>query len=118
MTTKTLQQTISIQEFELRLPLAQLSYNHKQPIGWKHIRVPSKVPMSETKELNTGTELAMMYAITAMPEVQLSQVTQWVTVLLFGCREPRSMWTKMYFAGIFAYNQSKTLQLRGEAGLQ
>ena len=30
--------------------------------------------MGETKELNTGTELAKVYAITAMPEVQLSQV--------------------------------------------
>jgi hypothetical protein len=95
---------MNIQYRELRLPLAQLSYSHMQPIGWKHIRVPSNAPMRETKESNTGTELAMIYATTAMPEVQLSQVTQWVMLLLFRCREPRRMWTKMYFAGIFTFN--------------
>lgn len=51
---------MNIQDFELRLPLAQLSYSHMQPIGWKHMRVPSKAPMRETNESNTGTELAMI----------------------------------------------------------
>lgn len=56
--------------------------------------------MRETKESKTGIVLAMMYAITMIPKVQLSQQTQWVIVLLFRWREPRRRWTKMYFAGI------------------
>lgn len=61
---------------------------------------PSKAPMSETNESNTGIALAMMYAITVMPKVQPSQVIQCMGVLLVKCREPRRMWMKMNFAGI------------------
>lgn len=56
--------------------------------------------MRETSESKTGIVLAIMYAITIMPNVQLNQQTQWVIVLLFRWREPRRRWTKMYFAGI------------------
>jgi hypothetical protein len=31
-----------------------------QPMGWKHMNVPSKAPISETRLSNTGMALAMM----------------------------------------------------------
>jgi hypothetical protein len=58
--TKTAQQTFGTQYFELRLPFPQLSNSHMQPIGWKHIIVPSRAPINETKELKTGIVLAII----------------------------------------------------------
>lgn len=87
--TNTLQQTIGSQNFELFLPLCQLSYSHIPPIGWKHRRVPSKAPISDTRESKTGIVLAMIKAITMILEVQPSQQTQCVMELLFKCLEPR-----------------------------
>lgn len=60
-TTKTLQQTIAIHLGDrLIFPLPQLSYSHMQPMGWKHMNVPSKAPISETRLSKTGMALAMM----------------------------------------------------------
>jgi hypothetical protein len=58
--TKTAQQTFGNQYLELCLPFPQLSNSHMQPIGWKHIIVPSKAPIRDTKELNTGMVLAII----------------------------------------------------------
>lgn len=69
------------------------------PIGWKHIIVPRREPISETRESKTGIALAMMYAITTAPRVQLSQVIQCVGLLLVRCLEPFRMCRKMDFAG-------------------
>ena len=69
------------------------------PMGWKHMSVPSREPISETSESKTGMALAMMYAITVTPKVQLSQVIQCVGELLARCLVPWRMWMKMYFAG-------------------
>lgn len=74
---------------DVSLPSLQLSYNHMNPMGWKHMSVPSKAPIREISELKTGIALAMMYAITVTPKVQLSQVIQWIGELLVRCLEPR-----------------------------
>lgn len=58
------------------LGLCQLSYSHIAPIGWKHIRVPKRAPMSETKGPNTGMALAMTYETNVIPAVQLNQTAQ------------------------------------------
>lgn len=42
------------------LPLAQLSYSHMPPMGWKHIGVPRRAPTSETRSPKTGMALAIM----------------------------------------------------------
>ena len=69
------------------------------PMGWKHMSVPSRAPISETSESKTGMALAMMYAIMVTPKVQLSQVPQCMGELLVRCLEPWRMWMKMYLAG-------------------
>ena len=98
--TKTLQQTIRIHLGDLlTLPLLQLSYSHMQPIGWKDIRVPRRAPTRDTKSLNTGIALAIIYAMIAIPDVQLSQVTQWIIVFAVRCLEPCKMRMKIYLAG-------------------
>ena len=98
--TKPLQQTIRIHLGDLLiLPLLQLSYNHMQPIGWKDIIVPRRAPTRDTRSLNTGIALAIIYATRAIPEVQLSQVTQWIIVFSVKCFEPCKRRTKMYLAG-------------------
>ena len=56
--------------------------------------------MSETSPSKTGMALAMMYATTVTPSVQLNHTSQWIGLLLVRWREPRRMWTKMYLAGI------------------
>lgn len=76
-----------------------------QPMGWKHVSVPSKEPTSETSESKTGMALAIMYAIVVTPKVQLNQAIQWVGVLLDKCLEPRRAFTNMYFAGICLYKR-------------
>jgi hypothetical protein len=59
--TNTLQQAIAVHLGDLSvLPLLQLSYSHIQPIGWKHMNVPSRAPISETRLSKTGIALAMM----------------------------------------------------------
>lgn len=63
----------------------------------------SKAPISETSPSKTGIALAMIYAITTTPKVQPSQAIQCIGVLLVKWWEPRRMWMKMYFAGIFTY---------------
>lgn len=84
---------------ELSLLLGQLSYNHIQAAGWNDIRVPSNAPMSATSAPKTGIALAITYAINAMPDVQLSQVAQWIVSLAFRCFEPRKRRMNMYLPG-------------------
>lgn len=43
---------------------------------------PNSAPMSETRPSKTGMALAMMYATTVTPSVQLNQTSQWVGLLL------------------------------------
>lgn len=58
--TKTLQETMNIHLGDRStFPLPQLSYSHMQPMGWKHMNVPSKAPISETRLSKTGMALAM-----------------------------------------------------------
>lgn len=98
--TNTLRQTMGHQVLVFLWPVDQLSYSHMQPYGWRHRIVPRRAPISDTSASNTGMLLAIIYATTVMPSVQLSQHTQWVMVLVFRWREPRRRWTKIYFAGI------------------
>jgi hypothetical protein len=70
-------------------------------MGWNDMKVPSRAPMSETRLSNTGMALAITYATRATPDVQLSQVLQWIMVLAVRCLEPRKMRRKMYFPGSY-----------------
>ncbi len=79
--------------------LPQLSYSHIQPMGWKDIRVPSSAPISETRLLNTGIALAMIYAVITTPNVQRSQVVQCRRVLVERCLVLRRRRTKIYLLG-------------------
>ena len=97
--TNTLQHTMSIQRLDPSLLRCQLSNSHMQPIGWKHMSVPSKAPIRDTSESKTGIALAMIYAITVTVSVQPNQVHQWTQVLLVRCREPRRRVRKTYLAG-------------------
>lgn len=62
---------------------------------------PSKAPIRDTNASNTGMVLAIMKAMSVIPNVQVSQHIQWVGVLLLRWREFRSAWTNMNFAGIY-----------------
>jgi hypothetical protein len=81
--TKTLKQTIGSQLLELYLPLAQLSYSHMPPYGWKQRIVPRSAPISEVRASKPGIVLEMMYAMVVIPPVQHSQQIQCVGVLRF-----------------------------------
>lgn len=52
----------------------QLSWNHRQAIGWKQMKVPRKAPISATRSWKLGTALAMMYASMVTDEEQLYQM--------------------------------------------
>ena len=54
--------------------------------------------MRDTRSPKTGMELAIMYAIPAIPMVQLSQVIQCLAVFSARCRVPLKSLTKMYLA--------------------
>jgi hypothetical protein len=97
----TLHRTIAIQRTDFpsfRSP--PLSYSYIAAIDWMHISGPSRAPMRETRASKTGIALATSHAIRVTPEVQATQVSQWVKVLLVRWREPRRRWTKMNLAGI------------------
>ncbi len=100
MMIKMLQATIEyhLTDFVFK---AQLSYNHMQPYGWKHIKVPRRAPINETRPPNTGIALAIRYAITVIPLVHPSQVPQCTRLLEFKCFDPRKILRKMYLAGTY-----------------
>lgn len=81
------------------LTLLQLSWNHMKPYACIVINVPRNAPIKDTRALNTGMALAMIYAIRTTPPVQLSHVIQWVQVFEAKCLVPRSRRTKEFFAG-------------------
>lgn len=97
--TKALQQAIAHHCREVARR-SQLSYSHIAPYVCMHMSGPSRAPISETSPSKTGMALAMMYATTVTPSVQLNHTSQWIGLLLVRWREPRRMWTKMYLAGI------------------
>ena len=72
--TKQLQATIRY-HFVV-LGLCQLSYSHIPPIGWKHMSVPRRAPIRETKPPKTGMALAITYALMVTPPVHESQKSQ------------------------------------------
>lgn len=85
------------------LPLAQLSYSHMQPIGWKQSTVPSRAPTRDTRPPKIGIPLAIMYAVRVTPHVQLSHVIQWMAELEVRWVEPRRIRTKTYLLGIYGF---------------
>jgi hypothetical protein len=97
--TNPLQKTIKYHRISRVLP--QLSYSHIQPIGWKDIRVPRSAPIRETRLLNTGIALAIIYAVITTLNVQRSQVVQCRRVLAERCLVSRRRRTKIYLLGTY-----------------
>lgn len=99
--TNTLQPTIKHHLNVLSfLPLVQLSNSQKQPYGWKHMSVPRRAPMRDTRPPKTGIALAMMYAIMVTLPVHANQVAQCTIPLELRCLVPRNKRINMYLAGI------------------
>lgn len=63
--------------------------------------VPKQTLTRDTNPPNTGIELAMMYAITAVPKVQLNHTTKCIGVFVERYRELFKSRTKRYLAGIW-----------------
>lgn len=70
-------------------------------MGWKHNDVARRAPTSDTRSLNTGMLLAIMYAITVILNVEPIQAIQCVGVCAVRCLEPRRMRMKMCLEGNF-----------------
>lgn len=75
-------------------------------MGWNVIKVPKSAPTRETKLLNTGIPLAIIYAMIVTPDTHVSQVIQWRGVFAVKWLVPWSRRTKIYLLVTYKENVS------------